>query len=223
MRSSVTLCSKVLKGAPLARHNALRHPRIVAAGARASVSQQQRRSEPQARSSAAAPKESKARPRPARATQLDDEIDAPRPTRARVCPCCFGAVHKPMRANHLDLLSRPYSSVSSAMSSSSHQNVVQLILDDHNRARDLFKQYGQAADNKHKERLARELIKLLSEHGSQEEMSIYPWMKSHDKGTEHMVDHGIEEHRDLKNALYELDQLKEGADNPKFDAVVQKV
>lgn len=64
--------------------------------------------------------------------------------------------------------------MASSSSSTKHQSVVQLILADHNRARQMYKTYQTSTDDSQRTLIARELIKLLSEHGAQEEMSIYP-------------------------------------------------
>lgn len=216
MRSSLQLCSK------LARHSALRHPRIVAAGARAQAAVAQASSSDDASASVSSVSTYAPRRAP-RAMPADYSVEAESfATRSAVCPCCFGAVHKNMRIPS-DFSFRAFSTMASTSSTSTQQSVIDLVIADHNEAKSLFARYGATTDLKEKENLARQLIKALSEHGAQEEMTIYPWMKSHDKSSVGMVDHGIEEHRDLKKALYELDQLSDGAANPKFDQVVQKV
>jgi len=99
------------------------------------------------------------------------------------------------------------SSTTSSTSSSGLRNVVNLILDDHRRMERMFSEWDSTADAITKKRLALELIRTISLHGAKEEMSIYPWMKSHLPSSTGDIDHSIEEHATLKKDLAALEQL----------------
>lgn len=138
-------------------------------------------------------------------------------TGSRVCPCCFGAVHKNLLPQSLDRTFATSSSSSSARSPS----VVQLILKDHREVESLFARYHGATDQKTKQDTAHKLIKEISMHGAKEEMSVYPWMKKNLPSTAGMVDHGIREHQTLKEDLAALDSMS--VSDARFDATVQRV
>jgi len=100
-------------------------------------------------------------------------------------------------------------------------NVIDLIIAEHREAEADYKRYEAATDKEEKQRIAFKLMKDLDQHAAQEEMSVYPWMKEHDKSTAHEVDHGIHEHGKVKDDLYKLDSMK--ADDPEFPMVMAKV
>jgi len=130
---------------------------------------------------------------------------------AQPCKCCFGAVHRMKHNQH----GRFFSSASAS------ESVVQLILNDHRKAEQLFEKYHAAREAAAKQKHAWALIKEISQHGAKEEMSIYPWMKQHFPETSGVVSHGIKEHQRLKEDLAALDKIT--VDDPRFDQTIQRV
>lgn len=149
------------------------------------------------------------------------------PVSDRVCPCCYGAVHKNTAsrvAQHLQPFFRSFSSTASSTASSGAKggaSVVQLIKDDHRSVEADYARYESTKDPAERTRIAQLVIKKISQHGAQEEMSIYPWMKQHSPKTAHMVDHGIKEHARLKQDLALLDGMK--STDPLFDKTMKRV
>jgi hypothetical protein len=139
------------------------------------------------------------------------------------CPCCYGVVHKSLGHHHIDPSLRPYFrefSTRARAADTGNANVVQLILSDHRSHEAMFSEYDKATDKSQKEAIAWKLIRAISQHGAQEEMSIYPWMREQDASTAHMINHGIKEHLTLKKDLVKLEHLQ--VDDPEFDKAIRK-
>lgn len=108
-----------------------------------------------------------------------------------------------------------------AATSASNQSIIQLIINDHRLVENDFNLYQSTIDTKEKEQIARRLIKAISQHGAQEEMTVYPWMKERDPSMVKEIDEGIHEHTKVKEDLFKLDALK--IEDRKFDATLQRV
>ena len=173
---------------------------------------------------AATPRQTAAVVTPLARSKSIDHSTPSAPLTDRVCKCCYGAVHKSPRSSVDPSLApyfRSFSTRSRAAGTGGSASVIDLIKSDHRKAEALFAQYDQATEPEEKQKLAWQLIKEISEHGAQEEMSIYPWMKQRDPATARVVDHGIHEHQRLKEDLAKLDKLT--VEDAEFDATVQRV
>eukprot|EP00877_Chromochloris_zofingiensis_P011923 jgi/Chrzof1/6985/Cz02g06170.t1 len=99
------------------------------------------------------------------------------------------------------------------------KNVINLILEDHNRARALYDQYklpGITAEQK--QILAWSLIRDVSMHSAKEEEVVYPAVR--EKMGDSVQEHLLGEHQDLKNLLSELNSMR--ITNPNFDGKLQE-
>jgi len=90
------------------------------------------------------------------------------------------------------------------------KDIVEIIMEEHRLVETLGARYKTERNEKEKQGIAHNIIKLLSIHSACEEASIYPFMRRHLPKGEQLVQHAIKEHLDIKNDLYALDQMKLG-------------
>ncbi|WP_086818644.1 hemerythrin domain-containing protein [Allokutzneria sp. NRRL B-24872] len=81
-------------------------------------------------------------------------------------------------------------------------DVVELILADHRRFEDLFRDLRNRDNDR--EKLLAELAALLVAHAEAEESEVYPALKRFKKVDDHEVEHGAEEHAEGHQALLAL-------------------
>ena len=86
----------------------------------------------------------------------------------------------------------------------------------------MFERFEHATgDIEQKGKIAREIIKELSIHASIEEEVFYPEVKAAVPASEGLVEHSLEEHQEVKEALAELDSMEPGG--PGFHQEMEKV
>jgi hemerythrin superfamily protein len=98
-----------------------------------------------------------------------------------------------------------------------------LIKSDHATVKDLFRRYKGLGDGalKSKTQTMERIVTELSVHASVEEQVFYPDVKRRVPGSKRLVDHGLDEHQELKETLARLQRMS--PDSPVFDAVMRKV
>jgi hemerythrin superfamily protein len=99
-------------------------------------------------------------------------------------------------------------------------DVVDLIVADHRRLEDLLRELRDATADREAARTA--LAELLIAHGESEEEHVYPTLKRKRAITEHVKEHGEEEHAEGNEALLALLECK-GTDTQKFDDAVEEL
>lgn len=93
-------------------------------------------------------------------------------------------------------------------------NALELLKQDHHTVKQLFEQAENAADEKEKRQLFGEVHDELDTHARIEEEIFYPAMQQHEE-LKDMVLESIEEHKQIKTLLREIDNLK--AESEKFE------
>jgi len=85
-------------------------------------------------------------------------------------------------------------------------DVYQLLKQDHQKAKQLFEKLGDTSDGaeKTRERLFAQLKEELDLHAQVEEKHFYPALRNN-KETKDLVEEALEEHKEMKTALKELD------------------
>jgi hemerythrin superfamily protein len=97
-------------------------------------------------------------------------------------------------------------------SQAQQQDVIELLLDQHNQVRALFTRV-KAAEGKEKEQAFHELVRLLAVHESAEEQVVHPIARK--PAGNSVVEARLHEESDAKHALSRLYDL--GVDSPRFD------
>jgi hemerythrin superfamily protein len=89
--------------------------------------------------------------------------------------------------------------------------------------KELFRRYKGLGDGalKSKTQTMQRIVTELSVHASVEEQVFYPDVKRRVPGSKRLVDHGLDEHQELKETLARLQRMS--PDSPEFDAVMRKV
>jgi hemerythrin superfamily protein len=93
-------------------------------------------------------------------------------------------------------------------------NALELLKEDHHKVKELFQQAESTEDRKEKRRIFDEIQSELETHASIEEEIFYPAMQEHEE-LKDMVLESIEEHKQVKTLLREMDNLK--SDSEKFE------
>jgi hemerythrin superfamily protein len=93
-------------------------------------------------------------------------------------------------------------------------DALELLKEDHRKVKELFEEAEQAEDQKEKTKIFAEIQTELDTHARIEETVFYPAMEQHEE-LKDMVLESIEEHRQIKTLLKEIDNLK--SDSKKFD------
>ena len=92
-------------------------------------------------------------------------------------------------------------------------NALELLKQDHHTVKELFEK-AESAPEKEKKKLFDEIHSELETHARIEETIFYPAVQKHEK-LKDMVLESIEEHKQIKTLLREMDNLK--ADSEKFE------
>lgn len=93
-------------------------------------------------------------------------------------------------------------------------NALELLKEDHHKVKELFQQAESTEDQEEKRRIFDEIQSELETHASIEEEIFYPAMQEHEE-LKDMVLESIEEHKQVKTLLREMDNLK--SDSEKFE------
>ena len=93
-------------------------------------------------------------------------------------------------------------------------DALELLKEDHQKVKELFEEAEGAEDQKEKTRIFSEIQTELETHARIEETVFYPAMEKREE-LKDMVLESIEEHRQVKTLLKEIDNLK--ADSEKFE------
>ncbi len=93
-------------------------------------------------------------------------------------------------------------------------NALELLKEDHHKVKELFQQVESTEDQEEKRRIFDEIQSELETHASIEEEIFYPAMQEHEE-LKDMVLESIEEHKQVKTLLREMDNLK--SDSEKFE------
>ncbi|GGM45819.1 hemerythrin [Longimycelium tulufanense] len=100
------------------------------------------------------------------------------------------------------------------MTTAQEQDVVELLLEQHNEIKNLFSQLSTAQGDRKRE-LFEDLVRLLAVHESAEEEVVHPIARRRIQNGETVVDDRLREENEAKEALAELYEL--GVDHPEFD------
>lgn len=103
-------------------------------------------------------------------------------------------------------------------------DAVTLLEHDHQEVRSLFREFEKAQKPEFKSELARHIGEILSVHARAEEQQFYPAVKSI-PGLTDMVLEGLEEHRQVKELIAELDGMKpsDATFEPKMKVLMEDV
>ena len=93
-------------------------------------------------------------------------------------------------------------------------DALELLKEDHQKVKELFEEAEGTEDQKEKNRIFSEIQSELETHARIEETVFYPAMQQHEELKE-MVLESIEERRQIKTLLKEIDNLK--SDSEKFE------
>src|SRR4029077_9474020 len=103
-------------------------------------------------------------------------------------------------------------------------DALELLKQDHQKVKELFKQGQQTEDRKQQKQIFKEIKAELETHARIEETIFYPAMQEHDE-LKDMVLESLEEHRQLKTVLRELGKLAASSERfkPKFKVLMDDV
>jgi hemerythrin superfamily protein len=101
------------------------------------------------------------------------------------------------------------------MTTAQEQDVVDLLLEQHDQIKSLFSQLTTARGTA-KQELFEDLVRLLAVHESAEEEVVHPTARRKLERGDEVVDQRLEEEDEAKHALAELYDL--GVDHPEFDS-----
>jgi hemerythrin superfamily protein len=93
-------------------------------------------------------------------------------------------------------------------------DALELLKEDHQKVKELFEEAEEAEGQKEKTRIFSEIQTELETHARIEETVFYPAMEKREE-LKDMVLESIEEHKQIKTLLKEIDNLK--ADSEKFE------
>jgi hemerythrin superfamily protein len=99
-------------------------------------------------------------------------------------------------------------------------DALELLKEDHQTVKGLFEEAEGTEEQELKEKIFDELKTELETHARIEETVFYPAMQKHDQLKE-MVAEAIEEHKQVKTLLREIDSLK--SDSEKFEAKLDEL
>src|SRR5437762_5014150 len=86
-------------------------------------------------------------------------------------------------------------------------DIIDLLTKDHSEVNQLFSRFSQSSKPETQDELAKDIIHELSVHAAVEEQFVYPLVRAKVDGGGDMVDHGIEEHQEVKRLLAEIEKL----------------
>jgi hemerythrin superfamily protein len=103
-------------------------------------------------------------------------------------------------------------------------NALELLKGDHQKVKELFEQAEATEDQKEKRRIFETLKNELDTHARIEEEVFYPAMQEHEE-LKDMVLESIEEHKQVKTLLREMENLKSDSEKfePKLSVLMENV
>jgi hemerythrin superfamily protein len=103
-------------------------------------------------------------------------------------------------------------------------NALELLKQDHRAVKKLFEQAEGTEDQKEQQQIFKQIKKELETHTRIEESIFYPAMQKHE-ALKDMVLEAIEEHRQVKALLKEMDDLVNGSEKfePKLQVLMENV
>ena len=103
-------------------------------------------------------------------------------------------------------------------------DALDLLKEDHQKVKELFEAVEETEDQKEQNRIFAEIQSELETHARIEETVFYPAMEKHEELTD-MVLESIEEHKQIKTLLKEIDNLKSDSDKfePKLQVLMENV
>jgi hemerythrin superfamily protein len=103
-------------------------------------------------------------------------------------------------------------------------DALELLKEDHRKVKELFEKAEATEDDKEKKRIFSEIQSELETHARIEENVFYPAMEKHE-GLKELVLESIEEHRQIKTLLKEIDNLKADSEKlePKLSVLMENV
>jgi hemerythrin superfamily protein len=103
-------------------------------------------------------------------------------------------------------------------------DALELLKEDHQKVKELFEEVEGTEDQKEKTRIFSEIQAELETHARIEEAVFYPAMEQHEE-LKDMVLESIEEHRQIKTLLKEIDNLKSDSEKfePKLSVLMENV
>ena len=93
-------------------------------------------------------------------------------------------------------------------------DALELLKEDHQKVKELFEQAEETEDQKEKNKIFSEIQSELETHARIEETVFYPAMEKREE-LKDMVLESLEEHKQIKTLLKEIDNLK--SDSEKFE------
>ncbi|OBZ81346.1 hypothetical protein A0J61_10605 [Choanephora cucurbitarum] len=106
---------------------------------------------------------------------------------------------------------------------SDHLPITDLIINDHDEARNLHEDYLKATDIKEKKRLRNQLVKVLVLHDECEQVTAYPLLRDKVPGDESKKEYerSLDEHQQLRTLLHEV-RYADMENDPEFDSKLKK-
>jgi hemerythrin superfamily protein len=103
-------------------------------------------------------------------------------------------------------------------------DALELLKEDHQKVKELFEEVEETEDQKEKTRIFSEIQAELETHARIEETVFYPAMEQHEE-LKDMVLESIEEHKQIKTLLKEIDNLKSDSEKfePKLSVLMENV
>ncbi len=99
---------------------------------------------------------------------------------------------------------------------------VQMLIQDHNKVKQLFKQFQQGGDPQQKQGIAEQIFMELEVHTSIEEEIFYPALRAQgDSEDKELVAEAYEEHAGAKELIQQMRGMQ--ASDPQFDALMQQL
>jgi hemerythrin superfamily protein len=103
-------------------------------------------------------------------------------------------------------------------------DALELLKEDHQKVKELFEEVEETEDEKEKTKIFSEIQRELETHARIEETVFYPAMEQHEE-LKDMVLEAIEEHKQIKTLLKEIDNLKSDSEKfePKLSVLMENV
>lgn len=103
-------------------------------------------------------------------------------------------------------------------------DALELLKEDHQKVKELFEEVEGTEDQREKTRIFSEIQGELETHARIEETVFYPAMEQHEE-LKDMVLESIEEHKQIKTLLKEIDNLKSDSEKfePKLSVLMENV
>lgn len=115
---------------------------------------------------------------------------------------------------------RPQKSAGRVSTMEKTEKPIDLLKEDHDKVKKIFRDFEKAEDPSEKEQLVRQAIHELKIHAEIEEGLFYPAVREEiaekSEENEELLDEALEEHHVLKLLISELENMK--ADDERFDA-----